>query len=234
MTTFRIRPGSFQELRTKLLVRSGIFYFAILLGGTYLYTDGLKGWDSWLPVAAMLVGIAAFSWRRNLKRQALLFESMCLTVDEAGLVRTQHDTPTKTLSADEIISIGHLTNGDFLIKGPRPADNIWMPAQVEHSDELAQALRRFGPVLALPAPAWYKTYASLLGLLTLPLMYFFYTSPSKIVTAGTGLVLIGGLGYAQWVIRRSQDIDRLTKRYSLAGWVVILALLAALVFKLSM
>jgi hypothetical protein len=109
-----------------------------------------------------------------------------------------------------------------------------MPAQVEHPDELAQALRRFGPVLALPAPTWYKTYASLLGLPTLPLMYFLYTSPSKTATAGTGLVLIGRLGYAQWVIRRNQDIDRLTKRYSLAGWLVILSLLATLVFKLSM
>lgn len=234
MTTFRIRPGSFRELRSELLIRSGIFYGALLLGGTYLYTDGLKGWNSWLPVAAMLVGIAVFSWRRNLKRQALLFESMCLTVSDTGLERTQHDTPSKTLSVAEITSIGHFATGGFLIKGRRPADHIWMPAQVEHPDELAQALRLFGPVLALPSPAWYKTYASLLGLLVLPLMYFFYTSPNKIVTTGTGLVLIGGLGYAQWVIRRSQDIDRLTKRYSLAGWLVMLSLLAALVLKISM
>ncbi|GAB3576313.1 hypothetical protein [Hymenobacter daeguensis] len=185
-----------------------------------------------LLTIAMLSGALVFSLFRNMKRQRVLFESMCLTIDDGQIIRTQHDTPTKRLSAAEIVRIERLATGVFVIKAARAADMIWMPAQVEQPDQLAHELSLFSPVVPMPAPAWYKTYASLIGLLVLPIMYLFYTTSSKAITALTGIVLIGSLAYSQWIIRRSKDLDNSVRRASWAIWPVLLSFLVALVAKL--
>jgi hypothetical protein len=233
MSTFRIRPGSFRELRKKLLLQKVILGIALLAFANYVYLNPAEpNWPATLFTNILLIGALIFSWFRSMKTQSASFESMLLTVDAQGVTRTQDNTPTKVLSAAEIVSIEHFPTGVFVIKGAKKADMIWMPAQVEAPEQLALELGQLGPVLTPPAPAWYKSYASLLGLLMLPLLYFFITSPNKVVTVILGAVAIGFLSYSYWVIQRSKDFDKRTKRFSHVTLLVLAWLIAILVSKL--
>ncbi|MBF9142191.1 hypothetical protein [Hymenobacter properus] len=180
----------------------------------------------------LMIGVSVFSWFYKTPKQARLFESMLLTVNEQGVTRTQLNTPTKHLNSNEIVRIEHFPTGEFVIKGANKLDTVWMPAQVEAPQQLAQELQQLGPVLTPPAPAWYKSYASLLGLLMLPLLYFFITSSNKIVAVVLGTVSIGSVGYSYWLMQRSKDIDQRLKRYSHLSVLVLVWLVALLVSKL--
>ncbi|WP_143080294.1 hypothetical protein [Hymenobacter arizonensis] len=214
--------------------RTAVVYSALAGAFVFLnYDASASVWPTVALTGALFAGIAAFTWFITMKRQALLFESTELIVNDAGITRTQLDTPTKTLAASDIVRIEHFGSGVFAINGKRAADMIWMPAQVEFPEKLAEELRSFSPVLSLPAPAWYRRYASLLGLAVLPLMYFFFTSESKAVTVLVGTILIGGLGYSQWIIQHSKDIDKRIKLYSRFGWLILFWLAVTFVAKLS-
>ena len=229
MSTFRIRPGSFRELHKKLLVRHALFCLALLVFGHYMYFNPAEPiWPTTVAFNLFLVGTAVFSWFYSVKKQAVLFESMLLTIDEQGVTRTQLNTPTKHLSAGQIASIEHFPTGLFVIRGANKTDTVWMPAQVEAPDQLARELSQFGPVLTPPAPAWYKSYASLLGLLMLPLLYFFITSANIIVSVILGAVAIGSLLYSYWFVQRSKDIDQRIKRYNHLSLLVLAWLIAIL------
>lgn len=233
MPTFGIRPGSFKELRGKLLLRMVVFFLAILLYQYFLHANGSDFDRSDAAFILFFIVICVFSYFFAMRRQKTLFESILLTVSEKEITRTQLNTPTKTLRADEIVRIERFPNGIFVIKGATAADTLWMPSQTASPEDLARELGRFGPLVNQPAPAWYKAYASLIGLLVLPLMYFFYTSSSKVITGVTGSILLVSLGYSYWTIQRSKDIDYRTKRNSHLMWLLMASLLYVLVYKLQ-
>lgn len=214
-----------QSIAKYLLMAVGVFAI-VQVGRTN------EDWRQKVGFGVLMLILAIIALFRSLKRQAVLFESMVLTVDDSGITRTQQDTPTKTLAADEITRIERVATGAFVIKGKNPTDTIWMPAQVASPEQLTSELARFGSVVPTPAPAWYTAYLSMIGLLVLPLMYFFFSSANKLVTILCGTALLATLGASQWIIFRSKDIDNGTKRVAWILWLVMLWIVATFVIKL--
>jgi hypothetical protein len=144
MYQFKIRPGSFCEIKNRLLLRTMIISIIAVITGIYI---SLINTDDETPklmvfsVSILLSMLAiGYSVNRGLRRYETVFQSFTLLVGENKVVRRQLGVPNVIIYANEVSKVERKKNGNIVIKGTRRAQVIAIPAQIENYEGLEQLL----------------------------------------------------------------------------------------------
>lgn len=140
---FRTLPGSFGQLRNKLLVNMSI-PAAIVLGLMSWFASG-GATSMWIMLIAFPL-IIGFSFYNAIKRQEKQFYSYRLIVTPEGVQREQNGMPSIFIPREEIRKILKSTTGAISIMGRNKFDALIVYAQIERPAELEQLLQAFAPI----------------------------------------------------------------------------------------
>src|SRR5687768_1995352 len=118
---FKLRPGSFPELRKQILLRTVPLMLLATGGGlgiSFLNSDNYESTTSTLPlVLPLFLLIMLVSLYSSMRKQKKIFESFELILEEETVTRKQYNTPDIRIARSEIKSIIKNSNGSFTIKG---------------------------------------------------------------------------------------------------------------------
>ncbi len=226
---FQIRENGFNEIKKGIIIKT--IPIAILAAGTGLVishfnTNGQASDINVFPfVIPIIIGALAFGLFKGINRQKGLFESYRLIINENEIIREQNNTPTISISHNEIKSIIRTPKGILTIVGNSNTDIIEVPSQINNPEKLTQILSTIKPIVDSEEKLPIEKYKGLLILLMLGLMATVYISKNKLVIGITGTILILFLGYAFYEVRRNKNIDKKTK---IGMWWLILVLLSVI------
>lgn len=223
MEQFKIREDSFKEIRKMMLTKAvPTLLFAAFVGFAISYFNpnvqqsDVNVFPIVIPVT---LGALGFGLYRGVNRQKKIFDSYRLTLDNNGITREQHNTPTITISNTDVSEIIKHSNGSFTIKGNSSVNVIVVPSQIDNYEKLEKSLTEIRQILTKSSEPFLQKFRGILSILTIGLMAAVYISKDKIIVGVSGTVLLLVLGYSFFESQRSKNIDRKTK---MAMWWLIL------------
>ncbi|WP_315819095.1 hypothetical protein [Paraflavitalea speifideaquila] len=176
----------------------------------------------------------AFSIYRSVNRQKKLFATYTLTINDNVITRQMHNTPEIAIYFHEVKQIIKSMEGGFTIMGADPADIIIVPVQVENYAELEALLNQVKPVIAPPASlSVIQKFKPLLSLAAAGSMVAVFASDNKIVVSVAGILGLCLLGWTFFYLSRSKNIDQKTRSSRWAFLLVMIAIIAIMVVKLT-
>lgn len=216
MQQFKIRQDGFKEIRKAMLIKAIPISLLAAFGGlaiSHFNTNGQQSDVNVFPfVIPIVLGALAFGLYRGVNIQKEIFDSYILTLDENGVTREQHNTPTITISKADLSEIIKNSNGSFTIKGNSSVNMIGVPAQIDNYEQLEKSLSEIGQILTNNSEPFLQKYRGLLSILTIGLMAAVYISKNKIIVGVSGTVLLIVLGYSFFEVQRSKNVDNKTKK----------------------
>ena len=237
MQQFKIKPGGFEEIRKATLVKTiPIALIAVGIGFaiSHFNSNGAtSGADTLIFVIPIMLGALSVGLYSGIKRQKQIFESYTLTVDTDAITREQYNTPPITIVKSEIMEINKNPNGSFTIKGNSMLNMIGVPAQIDNYETLERSLGEMKPVSDKSKVSFLQRFRLLLVVLPLGLMAAVYLSGNKLVVGLSGTILLALLGYSFFVIQKSKNVDRRTKRGMWLAILVLLSIIGVMYFKLT-
>lgn len=237
MEEFKIRKNGFNEVRNTILLQViPLLVAAIAVGlAIPLMNDNDSGdFVTILPfILPMMVGAVGFGFYKGLKRQRANFESYVLRIDDNGFTREQANTPAIHVTRDEVRKVQKMPNGAFVITGASALNAIIVPAQVEGAERLEKLLQGIAPITIESRKGWQMGRTIPMALMVLAGMLGVYTASNKAVVALCGAFVSITLIASFVVIRKSKNVDRYTKRSSLAVLLVTASVIAATIMKLA-
>jgi len=223
MEQFKIRQDGFKEIRNVMLFKAIPISLLAAFGGlviTYFNTSGKQNDVNIFPfLIPILLGALGFGLYRSVIRQKEIFESFCITLDNNGITREQHNTPTITISNTDVSEIIKNSNGSFTIKGNSFVNVISIPSQIDDYEKLENSLASIRNISTKSSKPFLQKFSMLISLLVIGLMAAVYISKDKIIVGVSGTVLLVFLGYSFFEIQRSKHIDNKTKK---GMWLLIL------------
>jgi hypothetical protein len=216
MEQFKIRKDGFKEIRKAMLIKAIPISLIAAFGGltiSHFNTNGQQSDVNIFPfVIPLVLGVLAFGLYRGVNRQQEIFDSYILTLDNNGITREQHNTPTITISNADLSEIIKNSNGSFTIKGNSTVNVIGVPSQIDDYEKLEKLLSGIRQISTKTNEPFLQKFRGLLSILTIGLMAAVNISKDKIIVGVSGTVLLAVLGYSFFEIQRSKNIDRKTKK----------------------
>jgi hypothetical protein len=216
MEQFKIRQDGFKEIRKAMLIKAIPISLLAAIGGLaigHFSTNGQQSDVNVLPfVIPLVLGALGFGLYRGVNRQKEIFDSYRLTLDNNGITREQHNTPTITISNTEVSEIIKNSNGSFTIKGNSSVNVICVPSQIDDYEKLEKSLAEIRHILTKSSELFLQKIRGLLSVLTIGLMAAVYISKDKIIVGVSGTVLLVVLGYSFFEVQRSKNVDSKTKK----------------------
>ncbi len=142
------------------------------------------------------MGALAFGLYRGINRQKEIFDSYRLTLDNNGITREQHNTPTINIAKADLSEIIKNPNGSFTIKGNSTVNVIGVPSQIDDYENLELSLAEIRQISTKTSEPILQNFRSLLSILVIGLMASVYISKDKIIVGISGTVLLVVLGYS--------------------------------------
>lgn len=237
MQTFSITKDGMKEIKKKSLLRSIPLMLLVLAGGLLIQMRNngnvnaeVNVWPYLIPLVVIALGIGLY---RGLKRQQQLLESYRITITRNMISREQANTPTISLYFDEIREISKLSGGSISIKGKKTEDVITIPQQIEDYDLLEKTLNDIKPISQIGQLPFIQRYGLMLAVFNIALMVIVYRVENKWIVGLAGLTFTAVMTWSYLSIKRSKNIDDQTRKMMRLSMVVILAVLAYIVFKLT-
>lgn len=227
MEQFKIRQDGFKEIRKTMLIRVIPMSLLALVGGFVISHYNSNVQQSDLFVIPLVLVVLVFGLRRGINRQREIFDSYVLTVDDNGIRREQHNTPTITISKADLSEITKNSNGSFTIKGNSSVNVIGVPAQIDDYERLERSLAEIRQISAKSSESLLQKFQLPLSMLTIGLMAAVYISKDKIIVGVSGTVLLVVLGYSFFEVQRNKNIDNKTKKGM--WWLILVAASIAVV-----
>lgn len=222
MEQFKIRKDGFKEIKKATLIKTIPLSILAGIGGliiSYFNTNMHKtDVNVFLFIIPILIGLSIFGHFRVIRKQKEILDSYIITIDNNGITREQHNTPTITISNVDVIKIIKNSNGSFTIKGNSNIDVIGIPSQIDDYDKLEKLLSEIKQISTKSREAFLQKISGIFSILTIGLMVAIYISKNKIIVGISGTILLVVLGYSFFELQRSKNIDRKTKN---ALWVLI-------------
>jgi hypothetical protein len=237
MEQFKIRQDGFKEIRKSMLIKAIPISLLAAFGGiaiSHFNTNDQQSDVNVFPfVIPMVLGALAFGLYRGINRQKEIFDSYRLTIDNNGITREQHNTPTITISNTDVIEIIKNSNGSFTIKGNSAVNVIGVPSQIVDNEKLEKSLAEIRPISTKSSEPFLQKFGGLISILTIGIMAAVYISKDKIIVGVSGTVLIVVLGYSFFEVQRGKNVDRKTKK--LIWWLilVIASIIGVMYYKLT-
>ncbi len=237
MEQFKIRKDGFKEIRKAMLIKAIPISLLATFGGlaiSHFNTNAQQSDINVFPfVIPLVLGALAFGLYRGVNRQKEIFDSYILTIDDNGITREQHNTPTISISNADLKEIIKNSNGSFTIKGNSTVNVIGVPSQIDDYKKLEKLLSEIRQILSKNSEPFLQKYRGLLSILTIGLMAAVYISKNKIIVGVCGTVLISALGYSFFEVQRSKNIDSKTKKGM--WWLIFVtaSIIGVMYFKLT-
>lgn len=237
MQQFTPRPNSFGEIRKRAIITMaiifvGIIFFVLILPQLVTETASTDDPSTWPYLILILLVAFGYATFKGLKRQQANFESYVLKITDECIVREAIHVPVITIPKTAVSEIIKNSNGSFTIVGDSRLNAIGVPAQIANPELLEQLLNEIKPLKIKTSPSWLEKLSIPISFSGIALMMTTFLASNKIVVLVSGLACIALLGYSQFVIYRSKNIDRQTKRSSFLFLLPLLAVIAAMVVKL--
>jgi hypothetical protein len=237
MEQFKIRQDGFKEIRKAMLIKAIPISLLAAFGGlaiSHFNTNGQQSDVNVFPfVIPIVLGALAFGLYRGVNRQKEIFDSYRLKLDNNGITREQHNTPTITISNTDVSEIIKNSNGSFTIKGNSPVNVIGVPSQIDDYEKLEKSLAEIGQILTKNSEPFLQKFRGLLSILTIGLMAAVYISKDKIIVGVSGTVLPVVLGYSFFEVQRSKNVDSKTKKGMWWLILVIASIVGVMYYKLT-
>jgi hypothetical protein len=237
MEQFKIRQDGFKEIRKTILIKAIPISLFAAVGGLAISHFATNGQQSDVNVYPFLVpivlGVLAFGLYRGVKRQKEIFDSYILTVDNNGITREQHNTPTISISNADVSAIIKNSNGSFTIKGSSLVNVIGVPSQIDDYEKLENSLAQIRQISTKSSQPFLEKFRGLIAILTIGLMAAVYISKDKIIVGVSGAVLLVVLGYSFFVVQKSKNVDSKTKKGMWWIILVIASIVGVMYYKLT-
>ena len=233
---FRTRPGGFNEIKKRMLIRRIPIALIAVIGGfaiTLYNTGNLQSNSSSLLFTVIIcLAVLGYGWYVSIKRNKEIFDSYILTIDDNSISREEINTPSIKLAFRDIKEIARNKNNSFTIRGRAARDVIFVPAQMAHYEKVEVLLSRIMPITKPATHPLKKAYLRMLPVLVIGLMLAVYLSDNKVVVVASGSLLTVQILWLFYEARRSKNIDSQTKR---TVWLIIFVLasvVATIILKL--
>ena len=237
MEQFKIRKDGFKEIRKAILIKSIPILLLATFGGLAISnfnTNRQQSDDNVFPfVIPLVLGALVFGLYRGVNRQKEIFESYILTLDNVGITREQHNTPTVTISNEDLSAIIKNSDGSFTIKGNSSVNVIGIPSQIDNYEQLEMLLTKKRQISIKYNEPFFQKFSGLLSILTIGLMAAVYISKDKIIVGVSGSVLLAVLGFSFFEIQRSKNFDSKTKKGT--WWLILVtaSIVCVMYYKLT-
>jgi hypothetical protein len=237
MEQFKNNPEKFKEPRKAILFKTLPLSLIAGAGGIAISTFNSNPQQtditSWLFVIPLILGSMSFGLYLSLKKQKELFESYVLTIDDMSITRTQNNTPTIRIPKSEISEIIKNSNGSFSVKGNSLLNMIGIPAQINNYERLEHIISEIKELSIKTSEPFLQKFQWRISILTIGLMAAVYISGNKLTVGTSGTILLIILGYSFFVLQKSKNIDRNTKK---TAWIVLLvttSIIGVMYYKLT-
>ena len=237
MQQFKIRQDGFKEIRKAILIKTIPISLLTAFGGlaiSHFTTSGLQGDVNVFPfIIPIILGALAFGLYRGINRQKEIFDSYRLTLDNNGITREQHNTPTINISKADLSEIIKNPNGSFTIKGNSTVNVIGVPSQIDDYENLEISLAEIRQISTKTNEPFLQKFRALLSILVIGLMASVYMSKDKIIVGISGTVLLVVLGYSFFEVQRSKNVDSKTKKGM--WWLILVtaSIIGVMLYKLT-
>ncbi len=227
-TEFRMRPGSFPEMRKQIVKTMGITFGVLVLILLALAITFEASASTWV-ILAILPLIFGFSTWNAVKKQETMFYSYRLSVTPENIVREQQNMPPIFIPRAEITRILKSEAGAYSIIGRNRLNAIIVFAQVERPAELEPLLASFTPI-QVKKNSWLQFLILPIVLLVFALAYGTIVLDSIWLSGLTLALFTGFMGWSIFVISTSRNIEKCIK---LTGWLALIPILALISVWLS-
>lgn len=228
--TFKIKENGFEEIKKSILIKTiPIIAIAAITGIAIGYFNSKNSASTLnilpylIPILVLFITLVLF---RSIKRLKTVFESFTLTIEEDQLIREQINMPVLIIPFHEIKSIQRGETGIITISGVSKLSPILIPKQMEDLDRIATLLETIHPIDELPPKLLISRLKWPLLLLIISLMTCVGLSENKVVLGISGLIICCILLWSLFILQRSKNVDRRTKRRS---WFILVVLVSILI-----
>lgn len=229
MQVFRAKPGAYQQVRKKLLLRNALLLVVSMgIGGliALLNSGGKADTTSIFVIGGVLIAFIVFTLFRSLGKQKVLLESLTLSIFNNLIRMEMKDMPAVSFYYNEITEITRYSNGNVIIRGKERYPAIGVSPLVENYPELINLLQQIHPITEKDKAPLLTRYPILVILLTGGLFFLVYTVQNKIVVAAAGAMLLGIMLWSLIRFRGSKVPSK--QQRSLSFWIVFIMLVTLL------
>lgn len=237
MQQFKLLPGSFAEIRKKILMRFmliGILAITFSIVTTQFnpkYKDsGFNPLFTTIPFLMVMLGVVFYM---SIVRQKKMYESYRLQIGESMISREQLNTPTVGISPLEISQIVLNHDNSFTIKSGTTSNTIIVPAQIEDYTEVKRLLGEIMPFTTITKKPFFQKYQLLVSIASLAMMATVYISFNKILVAICGTAVVALLVYSFFRSITNKNLDNRARISVWFIWLVIASVVATMYFKLT-
>lgn len=234
---FKIKANGFDEIKKQFIIKSVLFLLIAMSFGIAIVVFNAKDKEEvfntlpfLLPIFLFALGSGIF---KGLKRQKMLFQSYNLKFSENNVVREQVNTPTINIPFNDIKSISKDKNGGYAIKGKNAVETIFIPAQIENSENLEILFNRIKPIEDFKQSSFDEKYRIPMILLTLGGMVVVYVSFNKILVGICGLIVSSLLIRSFIQVITNKNMDSKTKRVGYYSLLVLVSVVVVTIMKIT-
>lgn len=233
---FKIRENGFEEIKKVLIIRSlviGVLMVGTGLAISYFNSNGQSLDMTTLAIfIPFIMGAMGLGLYNGIKKQKGLFKSYKLTINDSEIIREQENTQTILIPKNEVKSITKHPKGGLVIVGNAKINTIAVPPQINNSERLEELLTQIQPIDSNKKNP-NGIYSAMSAILTMVLMATISISTNKLILGISGTILILILSYSFYVLQRSKNIDKKTKRITWLLLIVLFSIIGNIYFKLT-
>jgi|GEM_PF-6082440 len=228
--TTEVKPAIRREVLKKLsLTGSLLVICSFCYSYFFLKSDLLTAIGS----CGVLAGLVVYSYFRSVKQQQALAANYRLVVTPTTITRTQSPLPPIALIYNEITSITQSHAGVLTIATADKQRAVYIPVYISDRAELLRELAAFAPLTISTQQPLSEKLTPLASIAMIGLMGIFYTVSNKVVSTISGVLILGVLAWAGWLIWRNPNLPPQVRR---ARWflpLVFLSILAGIIARLQ-
>lgn len=223
---FRPKPGSFSELRKRMIIPIGIIVVFLVFIMVWITPGSEPG--MWI-IVIILPAVLVFSTVRAIKKQEAAFYTFRLTVTPEGITREREGLQSIFIARNEITRIRKTKAGVITITGKSNVNAIVVFAGIERPEELERLLSAMAPIENYQTP-WWQKLSMLLIFMLLAAVYVTLASDSIWISGMALLIFVAIMGWSIVAIYISRNVEQRVKRW---GWLMILPLFSMILQWLS-
>lgn len=237
MQQFRLDPGSFKEVRNKILQR--IIPLSVIVVAFIVVKDAFDpkykdaGFNPLVITIPFIIVMLSVIFYISLARQKKMYESYRLQIGASMISREQLNTPTIGISPIEVSEIILNYDNSLTIKSNTTRNTIIVPAQIENYAEVKRLLSDIVPLTTVAKKPVLLKFQWLISIASLAMMATVYISFNKILVAICGTGVIALLIYSFFASLRNNNLDNRTRIARWFIWIVIASVAATMYLKLT-
>jgi hypothetical protein len=235
---FRLNEDGLKRLRTALLKKIVPIYGIIMLAGlSYTTYQSIQEDAGIFVIILPIILITVFmviSIRRSINQQVTILKTYKLTLHTNYISREQSNLPIMEIANDEIESITKNSDDCIIIRGIKPQEAIYIPAQLENIEKLEQRLSKMKEITS-DERSFLKKKSAIIAISTVLVLFVtVIMSTNKIIVCISGAILFIMMGYSLYKIQTNKSIDKKTKDGSWLILIVAVSIAYAIYSKVTM